>query len=87
MSYFSHKWQYFSLFYSFWLSKKVSNFSIHFLLRLFYANFFSCILDIWPEMMFLFQMAHEHLPQAHLAIQRIGSYIQNLNKSLEQETE
>lgn len=50
-------------------------------------NNLPCILDIWPEMMFLFQMAHEHLPQAHLAIQRIGSYIQNLNKSLEQETE
>ena len=33
-------------------------------------------LDIWPNMMFMFQMAHEYIPQAHLAIQRIGKYIQ-----------
>ena len=46
-----------------------------------------CTLDVWPDMMFMFQMAHEHLPQAHLAIQRIGSYIQNLNKTTDQEAE
>lgn len=45
----------------------------------------SCTLDIWPGMMFMFQMAHEHLPQAHLAIQRVGSYIQNYNKTEETE--
>ncbi len=46
-----------------------------------------CTLDIWPGMMFMFQMAHEHLPQSHLAIQRVGSYIQKLNKPLSQEEE
>lgn len=44
-----------------------------------------CILDIWPGMMFMFQMAHEYLPQAHLAVQRVGSYIQNFNKTEETE--
>lgn len=50
-------------------------------------NAIPCTLDIWPEMMFMFQMAHEYLPQAHFAIHRIGQCIQNLNKTLEQETE
>lgn len=44
-----------------------------------------CILDAWPDMMFMFQMAHEHLPQAHLAVQRLGLYIQNFKQ--EKETE
>lgn len=44
-----------------------------------------CILDTWPEMMFMFQMAHEYLPQAHLAVQRLGLYIQNFKQ--EKETE
>lgn len=46
-----------------------------------------CTLDIWPDMMFMFQMAHEHLPQSHFAIQRIGTYIQKINKTNDQETE
>lgn len=44
-----------------------------------------CTLDMWPGMMFMFQMAHEYLPQAHLAVQRVGSYIQNFNKTEETE--
>lgn len=51
------------------------------------AHGIPCTLDLWPEMMFMFQMAHEYLPQAHFAIHRIGQYIQKLNKTLDQETE
>lgn len=51
------------------------------------TNGIPCTLDLWPEMMFMFQMAHEYLPQAHFAIHRIGQYIQKLNKTLDQETE
>ena len=50
-------------------------------------NEIPCTLDIWPEMMFMFQMAHEHLPQAHFAVQRLGTYIQKLNKASDQEAE
>lgn len=45
----------------------------------------SCTMDIWPGMMFMFQLAHEYLPQAHLAVQRAGAYIQNFNKTEETE--
>ena len=38
------------------------------------------VLDLWPDMIFMFQMAHEFIPQAHLAIQRVGRYIQNYKK-------
>lgn len=48
-------------------------------------NGISCTLDMWPGMMFMFQMAHEYLPQAHLAVQRVGAYIQNFNKTEETE--
>lgn len=44
-------------------------------------------LDVWPEMMFMFQMAHEFLPQAHFAIQRVGNYIKNFNKTSEEQTD
>ena len=44
-------------------------------------------LDVWPEMMFMFQMAHEFLPQAHFAVQRVGTYIKNFNKTTKVETE
>lgn len=40
------------------------------------ANGCICTLDIWPDMIFMFQMAHEYLPQAHFAVQRAGKYIQ-----------
>jgi acetyl esterase/lipase len=32
-------------------------------------------LDVWPDMMHMFQMADLYLPQAHLAVHRAGSYI------------
>ena len=34
-----------------------------------------CMLDVWPEMIYMFQMADEYLPEAHLAIEKIGKYI------------
>ena len=33
------------------------------------------VLDIWPDMMFMFQMADEYLAQSHLAIEKLGEYI------------
>lgn len=32
-------------------------------------------LDIWDNMMYMFQMADEFLPQSHLAVEKIGKYI------------
>lgn len=34
-----------------------------------------CTLDIWDDMMYMFQMADEFLPESHLAIEKIGAYI------------
>ena len=34
-----------------------------------------CQLDIWPEMMFMFQMADEFLAESHLAIEKIGKLV------------
>ena len=34
-----------------------------------------CILDVWPDMMFMFQMADEYLHESHLAIDKIGQVI------------
>ena len=34
-----------------------------------------CTIDIWKDMMFMFQMADEELPEAHLAIEKIGKLI------------
>ena len=34
-----------------------------------------CELDVWPEMMTMFQLADEHLEESHLAIERIGRYL------------
>lgn len=45
------------------------------------------VLDIWPGMMFMFQRAHEYLPQAHFAVQRVGKYIQNYGKKIDKEDE
>lgn len=33
-------------------------------------------LDVWPDMMFMFQMADEYLKEAHLAVIKLGKYIQ-----------
>ncbi len=34
-----------------------------------------CELDVWPDMMFMFQMADDFLAESHLAIERIGKLI------------
>ena len=34
-----------------------------------------CTLDIWPDMMYMFQMADEFLPESHLALERIGKMV------------
>jgi len=34
-----------------------------------------CELDIWPDMMFMFQMADEYLHESHLALDKIGKVI------------
>lgn len=45
--------------------------------HLMYTHDIKCTIDTWPDMMFMFQMADEFLPQAHLAIEKIGMHIQN----------
>ena len=35
----------------------------------------SCELDVWPDMMFMFQMADEYLYESHLALDKIGRLI------------
>ena len=34
-----------------------------------------CVLDVWPDMMFMFQMADEFLHESHLALDRIGKIV------------
>lgn len=34
-----------------------------------------CELDIWPDMMFMFQMADEYLHESHLALDKVGKVI------------
>ena len=34
-----------------------------------------CTLDVWPNMMFMFQMADEYLSESHLAVEKLGNYI------------
>jgi len=34
-----------------------------------------CELDVWPDMMFMFQMADEYLHESHLALDKIGKII------------
>ncbi len=36
------------------------------------ANGVTCTLDVWKNMMFMFQMADEYLEEAHLALEKIG---------------
>ena len=35
----------------------------------------NCILDVWPDMMFMFQMADEYLYESHLALDKIGNFV------------
>ncbi|MCQ2591456.1 MAG: alpha/beta hydrolase [Treponema sp.] len=34
-----------------------------------------CQLDVWPDMMFMFQMADEYLHESHLALDRVGKIV------------
>lgn len=34
-----------------------------------------CELDVWPNMMFMFQMADEYLADSHLAVERVGKLV------------
>jgi len=34
-----------------------------------------CELDVWPEMMFMFQMADEYLHESHLALDKVGKIV------------
>ena len=34
-----------------------------------------CVLDVWPGMMFMFQMADEFLHESHLALDRVGKVV------------
>lgn len=44
--------------------------------HLMYKYDIECTLDVWPDMMNMFQMADEFLPQSHLAVEKIGNHIQ-----------
>lgn len=34
-----------------------------------------CTMDLWPGMMYMFQMADEFLPDSHLAVNKVGDFI------------
>ena len=34
-----------------------------------------CVLDVWPGMMFMFQMADEYLHESHLALDKVGKVV------------
>lgn len=40
-----------------------------------------CQVDIWPNMMFMFQMADEYLHESHLALDRIGKIVTEIDKN------
>ncbi len=47
-----------------------------------------CIVDVWENMMFMFQMADEYLRESHLAVEKVGDYISKrdaLNNEEEEE--
>lgn len=46
-----------------------------------------CVLDIWPGMMFMFQMADEFLLESHEAVEKIGQYINKRSGLSESEIE
>ena len=46
-----------------------------------------CTLDIWPDMMFMFQMADEYLNESHLALDKIGSFIKGKADSGQEDEE
>lgn len=46
----------------------------------------SVILDIWPDMMYMFQMADEFLPEAHLAVEKLGKFLNRRDEAEDEET-
>ena len=42
-----------------------------------------CELDVWPDMMFMFQMADEYLHESHLALEKIGKIVTDENNGLQ----
>lgn len=46
----------------------------------------ACDLDVWPEMMFMFQMADEFLAQSHLAIEKIGKFVTFKREEADEQT-
>ncbi|MCH5290237.1 MAG: alpha/beta hydrolase [Treponema sp.] len=45
------------------------------------------ILDIWPGMVYLFQMADEFLAESHMAVERMGTYIKQRRNDAENKSE
>ena len=43
-----------------------------------------CELDVWPNMMFMFQMADEFLHESHLALDKVGKVVTQENAGIEQ---
>lgn len=43
-----------------------------------------CELDVWPDMMFMFQMADEFLHESHLALDKVGKVVTEDNAGVEQ---
>lgn len=46
----------------------------------------SCQLDIWPEMMFMFQMADEFLAESHLAVEKVGKLVTFQREAADEQT-
>ena len=44
-------------------------------------------MDVWPDMMYMFQMADEFLPDSHLAVNRVGEFISKREGDSEEEIE
>ena len=45
-----------------------------------------CELDVWPNMMFMFQMADEYLAESHLAIEKVGKLITFKKETADEQT-
>ena len=45
-----------------------------------------CELDVWPNMMFMFQMADEYLAESHLAIEKVGKLITFKRETADEQT-
>lgn len=45
-----------------------------------------CDLDVWPGMMFMFQMADEYIEEAHLAVEKIGKLITFKEEKIDEAT-